>query len=194
MNSTLYRYTHTRITMVIMGFLYFGVATPVFGAGTYVPLVGIPGISGTPSLPDYINKIYILIIAIGVLIAIMRIAFAGVKYSMSGVITDKSDAKKDIKGVLLGLAILLLPALVLNTINPDLLRLNFLDTAPKINMATGGVVQDNGAGLTEMKVTCRADGTTSTCADQCTALKGVLSKPTSDPYDTICTYKMGMEV
>jgi hypothetical protein len=42
-------------------------------------------------------------------------------------------AKSDIKGVLLGLAILLIPYLVLNTINPELTNLDVLKLAPKVN-------------------------------------------------------------
>ncbi|QQR64722.1 hypothetical protein IPH92_04135 [Candidatus Kaiserbacteria bacterium] len=116
------------------------------GGVKYTPLVGIPGISGTPSLPDYINKIYLLTIAVGVFIAILRIAYAGVKYSMSGVVTDKASAKSDIKGVLIGLAILLLPALVLNTINPNLLRLDFLNGLPKLDTSAGSIKNPGGAG------------------------------------------------
>lgn len=129
------------IAGVILGVAYLFTLLPVHAAGTYTPLVGIPGIdpNSKPSLPEYINKIYLLTIAVGVLIAIMRIAYAGVKYSMSGVVTDKASAKKDITGVLLGLAILLLPALVLGTINPDLLRLNVLDGVTKLDISTGNV-------------------------------------------------------
>ena len=133
MNTTLNRISHISIFSLLVTLLYVCFATPLFAAGEYTPLVGIPGISGTPSLPDYINKVYLLTIAVGVFIAILRIAYAGVKYSMSGVVTDKASAKNDIKGVLIGLAILLLPALVLNTINPDLLRLNFLDGLTKLD-------------------------------------------------------------
>ncbi len=102
----------------------------------FKPLVGIPGLSnsGASTLPDYINKVYILIITIGALFGVVKIAIAGVKYSMSDVVTNKSDAKKDIYNVLLGLAILLLPFVVLNTINPNLTRLDVLKEAPKINL------------------------------------------------------------
>ena len=146
MNTTLNRISHISIFSLLVTLLYVCFATPLFAAGEYTPLVGIPGISGTPSLPDYINKVYLLTIAVGVFIAILRIAYAGVKYSMSGVVTDKASAKNDIKGVLIGLAILLLPALVLNTINPDLLRLNFLDGLTKLDTSAGSITNPGGAG------------------------------------------------
>ncbi len=141
MKISSYNYIQIGIVTTIVGILYLFTLLPALAAGEYTPLVGIPGIdpNSKPSLPDYINKIYLLTIAIGVLIAVMRIAYAGVKYSMSGVVTDKASAKNDIKGVLLGLAILLLPALVLGTINPDLLKLDVLNGVSKLDMSTGGV-------------------------------------------------------
>ncbi len=119
-------------------FVYLYTVSTVFAADsspTYVPLIGIPGVSTNSSLPDYINDIYKITIGVGAMFAVVRIALAGVKYSMSGVVTDKAEAKKDIKGVLLGLAILLLPALVLGTINPQILNLDVLkNVGSKVHM------------------------------------------------------------
>ena len=56
------------------------------------------------------------------------------KYSLSDIVTDKASAKHDIQGVLLGLAILLIPFIVLNTINPNLTSLNILKSAQKLNL------------------------------------------------------------
>lgn len=119
-------------------FVYLYTVSTVFAADssqTYVPLIGIPGVSTNSSLPDYINNIYKITIGVGAIFAVVRIALAGVKYSMSGVVTDKASAKADIKGVLLGLAILLLPALVLGTINPQILNLDVLkNVGSKVHM------------------------------------------------------------
>ncbi|RLC08256.1 MAG: hypothetical protein DRI24_23630 [Deltaproteobacteria bacterium] len=100
------------------------------GSGSeYTPLVTLPGLSGNSgsSIPDFVNTVYKLAIALGALLGVIKIAAAGVKYSMSDVVTDKSSAKKDIMGVLLGLAILLMPFIVLNTIYPGLTDLDFTD-------------------------------------------------------------------
>lgn len=106
--------------------------------GDFVPMANIPGISGTPtSLPDYINRIYMLTISIGAFIGVIKLSIAGVKYAMSDVVTDKSSAKKDIMGVFLGLAILLVPFIVLKQINPDLVNLELLRNAGKVN--TSGI-------------------------------------------------------
>lgn len=107
----------------------------------YKPLVGIPGLENTtnPSLPEFVNKVYIMLITLGAMLGVLRIAWAGVKYSLSDVVTDKSSAIGTIKGVLLGLAILLLPYLVLNEINPGLTNLNVINLKPTpFNSNTSG--------------------------------------------------------
>ncbi len=114
----------------------FLVATGVYaGQYTYEPLVGLPQLSGQgKTLSDYFNQIYIATIAIGAILAFIKISIAGVKWSMSDIVTDKSDAKKDIQGALLGLAILLIPFIVLNTIYSGLTKLNVLDKASSVSI------------------------------------------------------------
>lgn len=123
--------------------MYFIAASILFFSSTvahaadFTPLVGIPGITDlkSASLPQYINAVYMVLIAVGGLIAVMRIAWAGVKYSLSDIVTNKDSAKRDIQGVLVGLAILLIPYIVLNTINPDLTSLDVLRSAQPINLS-----------------------------------------------------------
>lgn len=112
-------------------FFFIGFAI-VFGAGPqYTPLVGIPELRSAQGsgLAGYLNRIYVVLIALGAMVAFVKISIAGAKYSMSGIITDKSSAKEDIKGSLLGLAILLIPFIVLNTIYPGLTSLDILKGA-----------------------------------------------------------------
>ncbi|MCR4285696.1 MAG: hypothetical protein NUW00_02245 [Candidatus Kaiserbacteria bacterium] len=123
---------------------YFLLVSFAEAAGEYIPIVAIPGLNNQKiaSLPEYINKIYFFTITIGALYGVVKIAFAGVKYSMSDIITSKESAKEDIKGVLLGLAILLIPFIVLRTINPELTRLDVLSSVSvknKINLISGSV-------------------------------------------------------
>lgn len=126
------------LTRVLM-FVILALATlPLFASAenTYVPLVGIPGVSNTGEgdLAQYFNRLYVLTISIGAIIAVVKIFMAGIKWSMSGVITDKASAKADIRGALLGLAILLIPFIVLNEIYPGLTNLNFLKNANSIKV------------------------------------------------------------
>lgn len=124
--------------VVGIGVVYMGTVSIAFAEGAqakYVSIIGIPGVSNSSSLPTYINNIYRIAIGVGAIFAVIKIALAGVKYSMSGIVTDKAEAKKDIKGVLIGLAILLLPAVVLGTINPKLLNLDVLSNVGKVGLS-----------------------------------------------------------
>lgn len=103
--------------------------TPIAHALDFKPMAGIPGLTnngGTYTLAGFINKLYIFLITAGAVIGVVKIAFAGVKYATSDIGGSKSAAKEDIKGVLLGLAILTLPYLVLSAINPGFTKLEVL--------------------------------------------------------------------
>lgn len=121
--------------LLLTGVFLFTVPFAHAEVSPYIPLVGLPGlpVEGAKSIPEYINQVYLLVIGIGALAGVLRIAWAGVKYSLSDVVTEKSEAKHDITGVLMGLAILLVPFAVLSTINPDLVNLNVLQNVEKIN-------------------------------------------------------------
>ncbi len=122
------------LLLIFVLFLLFPLYS--LAAASYVPLVGIPGVStsGGGNLAQYFNRLYLLTISIGAIIAVVKIFIAGVKWSMSDVVTDKSSAKSDIRGALLGLAILLVPFVVLNEIYPGLTNLNFLRNAPTVQL------------------------------------------------------------
>ncbi len=126
-------------TAILPFFLFVALA---HAAPQYIPIIGIPGLTNqqTASLPDYINRVYFLTVTIGALYGVVKIAFAGVKYSMSDIITTKGDAIRDIQGVLLGLAILLIPFIVLKEINPNLVNLDVLSSAKsmKTTLKSGG--------------------------------------------------------
>ena len=96
----------------------------VFGQNVeFVPLVDVPFIDAdTPAeyanvrLSDYIQAFYMIAITVAAFLAVVKIIFGGVKYMVSDVITTKEEAKKDIRGALLGLLIVLAAVLILNTI------------------------------------------------------------------------------
>ena len=64
-------------------------------------LVNLP-IGETGDFNDYINAVYLMFISIAALIAVIKIIIAGVKYMFSDIVTQKSDAKRDIKVPCLG--------------------------------------------------------------------------------------------
>jgi hypothetical protein len=120
------------LTLSISAIAYTASAATEYG---YQPIVGIPGInSNALSTEGYVNALYKLSITVACLLALYKIIFGGVKWALSDVVTDKGEAKKDIKGALLGLLIVLSAVLVLNTINPNLTQLNiFGEGAPSLD-------------------------------------------------------------
>ncbi len=82
-------------------------------------LIDLP-IDTQGNFEQYINLLYKMSISIAALLAVVKIVIAGAKYMLSDVVTNKSDAKKDIQGALLGLLLILGAVIILNTINPAL--------------------------------------------------------------------------
>lgn len=81
-----------------------------------------PDISQT-TIVTLLNDIFFILIAIGAILAILRIAMAGVKYMLSESFDTKTGAKKDLSGSVLGLVVMLAAVVVLNVINPTLTNL-----------------------------------------------------------------------
>jgi hypothetical protein len=116
----------------VLSFIFFFlVHTYAHGASAqFAPLVGLPGITSASTFPEYINAIYLLLIGLGGLIAVVRIGWIGVRYSMSESIIHKVHAKEEILGTFKGLAILVIPYIVLTAINPTLTNIDVLKLNP----------------------------------------------------------------
>lgn len=113
----------------------------VASAQGFIPLVGLPGLENTEeinklSFNDYLNALLRLAIIAGALIAVVKLIMAGVQYVLSGIVTDKADAKKDIYAAILGLMIIILAVVILNTINKDLTSFGILPNAPSFEDLT----------------------------------------------------------
>lgn len=99
----------------------------------YQPIVELPRLDpDSQSAEEYVQALFFLSIAAAAILAFIKIMYAGIKWMLSDVVTDKQSAKKDIWGALFGLAIVLSAVLVLTTINPNLVRLNIFGDAPQI--------------------------------------------------------------
>ncbi len=93
----------------------------VFARVEYTPLVGLPGYTpGTGGFTNFVNYVYGLSISVAALLAVIKIVLAGVKWMLSDVVTDKTDAKKDIEGALIGLIVIISAVLIISTINPTI--------------------------------------------------------------------------
>lgn len=99
----------------------FAVGTPVYAQ--YDPLIPIPGMGGTLNTETYIRILYIVAIVIAAFVAVGKLAYAGFKYVASASISQKTDAKQDIFGAIIGLVIILTAVAILTTINPQISNL-----------------------------------------------------------------------
>lgn len=94
----------------------------VYGQGkVYSPLVNIPG-NGANGFEEYISFLYGASISVAALLAVVKIIIAGAKYMMSDVITNKGEALSDIQGAILGLLLILGAVIILEFINPQLIK------------------------------------------------------------------------
>jgi len=139
-----------KITSFLFILTGLSITKTVFGAppdtGAFVPLVGIPFVEGdkVTTFGDYVNALYFASISIAAFLAVVKIIFAGVKYMLSDVITDKASAKKDIRGALVGLLIVVGAVLILNTINPSLSYINLFNDAPIPLISNGQYSNERG--------------------------------------------------
>ena len=119
--------------IVIVGSLhYLFEATTLFAASAedtslkYELLADLPGISDTPKYGEYLSGMIKLVIGLTTALAVLVVVYAGVFGYVGGATSPgaRSDAKKRIEGALLGLILMLISYIILNTINPDLLSLD----------------------------------------------------------------------
>ncbi len=80
--------------------------------------------STSNGLAAYINSIFKIVLSLGAILAVLRIAYAGYQYMGSEMWSNKSKAKEDLSNALVGLLLLFSVYLILWQINPNLLNLN----------------------------------------------------------------------
>ncbi len=126
----------------------------------FIPLVGIPYIEGNKvqTFGDYVNALYFVAISIAAFLAVVRIIFAGVKYMLSDIVTTKEEAKKEIKGALTGLLIVIGAVLILDTINPNLKTINVFTNAPVPGIGLEDTTKTTRSPLADERAKCEANG------------------------------------
>lgn len=88
------------------------------------------------SLADYINKIFQIALGILMVLSVVMIVIAGVQYMTVESIYGKSDAKSRIVSSVVGLILALSIFIILDTINPKLLEVDFEDSVPEVLLNT----------------------------------------------------------
>ena len=106
----------------------------------FIPLVGIPFIQNghVSTIGDYVNAFYYAAISVAAMLAVMKIIIAGVKYITTDIAPTKGQAKKDIRGAIIGLLIVVGAVLILRTINPNLTVVKLNAPNPSVGLQQGG--------------------------------------------------------
>ena len=104
-------------------------ADPVFKALAPNPAKSVLNYdTGSAGLASYINRLFIIALSVGAMLAVLRLVYAGYIYMVSGVgsFASQGKAKEIIGSVVFGLLLLRGIYLILYQINPDILKLNVL--------------------------------------------------------------------
>lgn len=107
--------------------LLFAATVPVFVYGqetkVYSPLIIVKNAgSEITNFSDYIGFLYGMSISLAALLAVIKIIIAGTKYMVSDIVSSKGDAIADIQGAILGLLLILGAVIILEFINPQLVK------------------------------------------------------------------------
>lgn len=105
-------------------------------------------------LSGYLTAIFRLGIGLAVVIAVFMIVFNGIQYMVSDVVGQKATAKKGIENAIWGLVLVLASVLILNTINPNIVKFELIQS---LERAADSVTAPAGGG----SGTTTPDGTTS---------------------------------
>jgi hypothetical protein len=101
------------------------------------PLPGAPPINQNSSgLGTYLNSWYKILISISGMFAVLMLVIAGVRYMGSSVPGVMKMAKEQAWAAVFGLVLLAASWLILNTINPQLLKFNLTPPTPSTNQNT----------------------------------------------------------
>lgn len=99
--------------------------TAVF-AGEFYPLTQIPGIekaAQSSTLPEFLNTVYQLCIGTAAVLAVLQIMRGGLSYMFGDSVTEKKEARSLIVMSIVGLILVLSPAIVFGLIDPRILNL-----------------------------------------------------------------------
>ena len=89
------------------------------------PLPNLQSAGGENPFGDYVAGLIPFILSLAAVLATIMIIWGGIEYAVSEAVDAKSDAKDRITQAILGLLLALMSYLILNTINPNLVNLNF---------------------------------------------------------------------
>lgn len=136
----------------------------VLAAENFVTLVpSLPIIGKQTDVPSLLNGLFAITVGIAAILAVLEFIIGGFQYMSSEALSQKGDGRSRMESAVLGLILILVSILILNTINPDITSLNIFRHVP-----AEVAPPDAGGGLlklgsrVEKTVPCPA-GTTKCC-------------------------------
>jgi len=107
---------------------------------TYVPIAQIPFAPAGQAMTAeaFVAGAYRLSIVVAAMLAVVKIIYGGVQWMLTDVVTSKENAKKDIRGAILGLLIVLSAVFILEIVNPQLTRFSLFSDAPPVTVGQPG--------------------------------------------------------
>ena len=117
----------TLLLFIFLLLLFFSpLLTSATGHGaintSFVPLVGIPGVTDSRDFSGFLKAVFDIVLAIAAALAVVMITIGGLQYMTTDSVYNKREGIDKIQNALIGLLIALLIFLILNTINPNLLE------------------------------------------------------------------------
>lgn len=144
-----------RTTLALSVFLaIFVTLAPHASAGTFVPLTDVQGSrletvyqnSGEQTLSGFLTGLFTAVISVAAIVAVLRLGYAGYLYMTSESWGSKGKAKEVMGDVALGLLLLLSCWLILNQINPDILKLDILNSLKSAQVSQPAPATGTGTG------------------------------------------------
>lgn len=105
------------------------------------------GSGGEGDLVQFFNRVFSLALTAGGILAVFRLAWAGYLYMTTDLWSSKERAKETLRETVLGLLLLIAVWVILNQINPDILKINVLETLKANRVRSVNLTPEQSASL-----------------------------------------------
>jgi len=144
------------ICVFALGLFLFG-ALHVFAQGPITVELfepSVPFLGGQKDIAGYVSGFITLLISVAVVLAVLQITIAGFTWMTSDAVGSVADAKDKIWKAVQGLLLAGVSFIVLQTINPALVRLDFINSILQGNPPSNATPENAGGGAQGGCTTC----------------------------------------
>lgn len=184
-----------KILLISIIFLFLGSGlTPLALAATdapaqlspkesgFVPIAPIPGLTEggaatSGNLAEFFNNLYKYLIGLAAVLAIVEIIWGGLEYATQDIPGAKKEGKEKIQQAILGLILVLSPALVFSIINPSILDLSL--NLPPLKLTVPITFKPSAKDSFNSSYPCSASGD---CTEAQASCKSAGGSPEADKY------------